>query len=191
MVALGIARDGKKHVLGLREGSTENSRMVTDLLTDLVDRGLSNERAVLFVIDGAKALRKAIRDVFGDDHGVVQRCQAHKLRNVLDYLPDDMRASVERTMKQAWNAESADLAQRQLRRLANSLDREYPSAAASLRTYPLPTTVYPNTAVWVYRSVSGGCENRILSIWRQGQSFDEASVVINGGCNGVGGNRRF
>lgn len=133
VVALGIARDGKKHVLGLREGSTENSRMVTDLLTDLVDRGLSNERAVLFVIDGAKALRKAIRDVFGDDHGVVQRCQAHKLRNVLDYLPDDMRASVERAMKQAWNAESADLAQRQLRRLANSLDREYPSAAASVR----------------------------------------------------------
>ncbi len=133
VVALGIARDGKKHVLGLREGSTENSRMVTDLLTDLVDRGLSNEGAVLFVIDGAKALRKAIRDVFGDDHGVVQRCQVHKLRNVLDYLPDDLQAGVERTMKQAWNVASAELAQRQLHRLANSLDREYPSAAASLR----------------------------------------------------------
>lgn len=133
VVALGIARDGKKHVLGLREGSTENGRMVTDLLTDLVDRGLSNERAVLFVIDGAKALRKAIRDVFGDDHGVVQRCQVHKLKNVLDYLPDEMQAGVERTMKQAWNAESAKLAERQLRRLASSLDREYPSAASSLR----------------------------------------------------------
>jgi len=133
VVALGIARDGKKHVLGLREGSTENSRVVTDLLTDLVDRGLSNERAVLFVIDGAKALRKAIRNVFGDDHGVVQRCQVHKLRNVIDYLPDEMQAGVERAMKQAWNAESAELAQRQLRRLAGSLEREYPSAAASLR----------------------------------------------------------
>lgn len=133
VVALGIARDGKKHVLGLREGSTENGRMVTDLLTDLVDRGLSNERAVLFVIDGAKALRKAIRDVFGDDHGVVQRCQVHKLKNVLDYLPDEMQAGVERTMKQAWNAESAKLAERQLRRLASSLNREYPSAASSLR----------------------------------------------------------
>lgn len=133
VVALGIARDGKKHVLGLREGSTENSRMVTDLLTDLVDRGVSSEQPTLFVIDGAKALRKAIRDVFGDDHGVVQRCQVHKLKNVLDYLPEEMQVSVERSMKQAWNADSAELGERQLRRLASSLEREHPSAAASLR----------------------------------------------------------
>ncbi len=133
VVALGITSDGKKRVLGLREGATENSRMVTDLLTDLVNRGLSVEGAVLFVIDGAKALRKAIRDVFGDDHGIVQRCQLHKLRNVLDYLPDEMHPSVERAMKEAWSAESAELAERQLRRLANSLDREHPSAAVSLR----------------------------------------------------------
>ncbi len=133
VVALGIAGDGKKHVLGLREGSTENSRMVTDLLTDLVDRGVSSEQATLFVIDGAKALRKAIRDVFGEEHGVVQRCQLHKLRNVLDYLPDEMQLSVERSMKQAWDGTSAELAERQLRRLASSLEREYPSAAQSLR----------------------------------------------------------
>jgi transposase-like protein len=133
VVALGIARDGKKHVLGLREGSTENSRMVTDLLTDLVDRGVSSEQPTLFVIDGAKALCKAIGDVFGDDYAVVQRCQVHKLRNVLDYLSDEMQLSVERSMKQAWNAGSAELAERQLRRLASSLEREYPSAAASLR----------------------------------------------------------
>lgn len=133
VVALGIAGDGKKHVLGLREGSTENSRMVTDLLTDLVDRGVSSEQATLFVIDGAKALRKAIGNVFGDDLGIVQRCQVHKLRNVLDYLPEEMKPSVERSMKQAWNADSAELAERQLRRLAGSLEREHPSAAASLR----------------------------------------------------------
>lgn len=133
VVALGIAGDGKKHVLGLREGSTENSRMVTDLLTDLVDRGVSNEQPTLFVIDGAKALRKAIRDVFGDEHGVVQRCQVHKLRNVLDYLPDEMQPSVERSMKQAWNVDCAELGERQLHRLASSLEREHPSAAASLR----------------------------------------------------------
>jgi len=133
VVALGIAGDGKKHVLGLREGSTENSRMVTDLLTDLVARGVSSEQVTLFVIDGAKALRKAIRDVFGEEHGVVQRCQLHKLRNVLDYLPDEMQLSVERSMKQAWDGASAELAERQLRRLASSLEREYPSAAQSLR----------------------------------------------------------
>jgi len=133
VVALGIAGDGKKHVLGLREGSTENTRMVTDLLTDLVARGVSSEQVTLFVIDGAKALRKAIRDVFGEEHGVVQRCQLHKLRNVLDYLPDEMQLSVERSMKQAWDGASAELAERQLRRLASSLEREYPSAAQSLR----------------------------------------------------------
>ncbi len=133
VVALGIAGDGKKHILGLREGSTENTRMVTDLLTDLVARGVSSEQVTLFVIDGAKALRKAIRDVFGEEHGVVQRCQLHKLRNVLDYLPDEMQLSVERSMKQAWDGASAELAERQLRRLASSLEREYPSAAESLR----------------------------------------------------------
>jgi len=133
VVALGIAGDGKKHVLGLREGSTENTRMVTDLLTDLVARGVSSEQVTLFVIDGAKALRKSIRDVFGEEHGVVQRCQLHKLRNVLDYLPDEMQLSVERSMKQAWDGASAELAERQLRRLASSLEREYPSAAESLR----------------------------------------------------------
>ena len=133
VVALGIAGDGKKHVLVLREGSTENTRMVTDLLTDLVARGVSSEQVTLFVIDGAKALRKAIRDVFGEEHGVVQRCQLHKLRNVLDYLPDEMQLSVERSMKQAWDGTSAELAERQLRRLASSLEREYPSAAESLR----------------------------------------------------------
>jgi len=133
VVALGIAGDGKKHVLGLREGSTENTRMVTDLLTDLVARGVSSEQVTLFVIDGAKALRKSIRDVFGEEHGVVQRCQLHKLRNVLDYLPDEMQLSVERSMKQAWDGASAALAERQLRRLASSLEREYPSAAESLR----------------------------------------------------------
>ena len=115
VVALGIAGDGKKHVLGLREGSTENTRMVTDLLTDLVARGVSSEQVTLFVIDGAKALRKAIRDVFGEEHGVVQRCQLHKLRNVLDYLPDEMQLSVERSMKQGWDGTSAELAERQLR----------------------------------------------------------------------------
>jgi transposase-like protein len=76
LIALGIDGDGKKQVLGLREGNTENSRVAKALLRDLVDRGLCQEQARLFVIDGAKALRAAIRKVFGH-LGVVQRCQIH------------------------------------------------------------------------------------------------------------------
>ncbi len=75
--------------MGVHEGATENARVATSLLADLVDRGLSTDRPILFVIDGAKALRKAIRDVFGDA-ARVQRCQVHKRRNVLDHLPEQL-----------------------------------------------------------------------------------------------------
>ena len=87
VVALGITTDGVKIPLGLWEGSTENATVVTALLSDLVDRGLDPEQGILFVIDGAKALRKAIRAVFGE-RAPVQRCVRHKERNVLDHLPE-------------------------------------------------------------------------------------------------------
>ena len=132
LVALGIDSDGKKHVLGLREGATENARVVKALITDLVDRGLSTDNPILFVIDGAKALRKAIKDVFGE-YGVVQRCQLHKRKNVMAHLPEDLHASVDRAMKDAYRAESAELAKQQLNRLAGSLERDHPGAANSLR----------------------------------------------------------
>lgn len=132
VIALGVDSDGKKHVLGLREGATENARVVKGLLGDLVDRGLSTEAPILFVIDGAKALRTAVRDFFGD-YGVVQRCQIHKRRNVVGYLPDHMHASIDRAMKDAYHSATAELAKKQLIRLANSLENEYPSAASSLR----------------------------------------------------------
>jgi transposase-like protein len=132
LIALGIDSTGKKHVLGLREGATENSSVAGALLSDLVNRGLPADRPVLFVIDGAKALRKAICRVFGDA-GVVHRCQIHKIRNVLDHLPDEMHATVRRTMNQAYKTSKPQSALRQLKRLAGSLESDHPGAAGSVR----------------------------------------------------------
>lgn len=133
LVALGIDARGTKHVLGVREGTTENSTVAGALLSDLVDRGLSADQPLLFVIDGGKAIRKAIRRVFGTS-GVVQRCQVHKLRNVLEHLPEELRPSVRHAMRQAYAASTTSAsAQRQLERLARSLDAAHPGAAASLR----------------------------------------------------------
>ncbi len=132
LLALGIDTKGDKHVLGLREGSTEATRVVASLLADLVDRGLDADRMRLWVIDGGKALRKAIVQTFGAC-ALVQRCQEHKRRNVLEHLPEDAHASVKRALKDAWSASDADLARRQLSRLASSLQAKHPGAAASLR----------------------------------------------------------
>jgi len=132
LLALGVAADGTKHVLGLWEGSTEHSAVAKALLRDLVERGLPTDRALLFVIDGSKALRKAIREVFGG-LALVQRCQVHKERNVLEHLPQALRPSVRRALRQAWAASRADLARRQLARLATSLEADHPGAARSLR----------------------------------------------------------
>jgi transposase-like protein len=132
LIALGIDAEGQKHVLGLREGTTENATVVRALLSDLVDRGLSPDRPLLFAIDGAKALRKALTAVFGSS-AIVQRCQVHKRRNVLEHLPERMRPSVRKAMQQAYDTEDVALARRQLERLAKSLERAHPGAAASLR----------------------------------------------------------
>src|SRR4030095_12931500 len=95
VVCLGIDTDGVKHPLGLWDGSTENATVATTLLASLVERGLGGEQGVLVVIDGAKALRKAVRDVFGTDTPV-QRCVRHKERNVIDHLPEHSRDAVRR-----------------------------------------------------------------------------------------------
>ena len=132
LIALGIDTKGEKHILGLREGSTENAAVVRALLADLVDRKLDPERPRLWAIDGAKALRRAIRDLFGEA-ALVQRCQVHKLRNVLEHLPEQLRMSVRRAMRDAWGSRDTGLALKQLERLARSLAREHPGAAGSLR----------------------------------------------------------
>ena len=132
LVALGIEAKGNKHILGLREGSTESTRVVRSLLSELIDRGLDADRARLWVIDGGKALRRAIVDCFGE-LALVQRCQEHKRRNVLDHLPQELHASVSRAMRDAWDGGNAKLASKQLHRLAASLSAKHPGAAASLR----------------------------------------------------------
>jgi transposase-like protein len=131
VVALGIGVDGTKHPLGVVEGSTENATLVTDLLVGLRERGLDVTRPVLAVIDGSKALRRAVTDVF--DRPVVQRCQLHKIRNVRDRLPERLRPVVVARMRRAYHAESALAAEADLTALAAELERTHPGAAASIR----------------------------------------------------------
>jgi transposase-like protein len=131
LVALGIDSDGKKHPLGLREGATENSTSCKELLADLIDRGLAADRALLVVIDGAKALRKAVTEVFGN-RALVQRCQEHKMRNVTDQLPDDMRKTVRRAMQDAYRTRDVGRAKKLLTNLQRSLEAHHPGAASSL-----------------------------------------------------------
>ena len=131
VVALGIGIDGTKHPLAVEEGSTENATLVTDLITGLRERGLDVTKPVLAVLDGAKALSRAVKDVF--DQPLVQRCQQHKIKNVRDKLPERLRAVAERRMRQAYHAESALQAEGLLAELAGELDKTHPGAAASLR----------------------------------------------------------
>jgi transposase-like protein len=131
LVALGLDSEGGKHVLGLAEGSTENATVVKALLGDLVDRGLDPERTRLWVIDGAKALARALREIFGEA-ALIQRCQVRKMRNVLEHLPEQVRPSVRRAINDAWMSRDHALALKQLERLARSLEREHPGAAKSL-----------------------------------------------------------
>jgi putative transposase len=132
VVALGISTEGHKIPLGLWEGSTENATLARTLLADLVDRGLDPEQAILFVIDGGKALRRAIRDVFGE-HALVHRCHRHKERNVTDLLPERDRDQVRARIRAAWSLTDAELAEQRLQLLASELDRTWPDAAGSLR----------------------------------------------------------
>ncbi len=132
VVCLGITTEGQKIPLGLWEGSTENATVAKALLSGLVDRGLDPEQGILFVIDGAKALRKAIREVFGD-RAVCQRCVRHKERNVLAHLPESSQPLVRTKLRAAWALDSHEQAIERLRLLASELDRSCPGAAASLR----------------------------------------------------------
>jgi putative transposase len=132
VVALGITTEGVKIPLGLWEGSTENATLARTLLADLVDRGLDPTQAILFVIDGGKALRRAIRDVFGE-HALVHRCHRHKERNVTDLLPERDREVVRGRMRAARSLTDPELARQRLELLEGELDRSWSDAAASLR----------------------------------------------------------
>lgn len=130
--ALGVTADGTKVPLGVVEGSTENASVVRGLIAGLRDRGLDASEGILFVLDGGKALHKAVRDVFGD-HAVIARCRTHKERNVLDHLPEAERPWVRRKLRAAWNNPNAGEAEAALKTLAGQLERVNPDAAASLR----------------------------------------------------------
>jgi putative transposase len=132
VVALGITTEGVKVPLGLWEGSTENATLARSLLADLVDRGLDPGQAILFVLDGGKALRRAIKDVFGE-YALVHRCHRHKERNVLDLLPERDRPRILARVRGAWALKDAATAEQQLEALASELDRSWPDAGASLR----------------------------------------------------------
>lgn len=132
IVALGIAADGRKHLLGLREGSTEHSTTVTELLTSLRDRGLDDQTPRLFLLDGAKALTKAVTEVYGN-RAHIQRCLAHKKRNVLDQLPKVHHWRIGAQLSAAWGMNDLDEATDALERILQELDRLSASAAASLR----------------------------------------------------------
>ena len=167
VVALGIGIDGTKHPLGLVEGSTENTTVVTDLLTDLRERGLDTTRPILVGIDGGKALRAGIVRVF--DHPVIQRCQAHKCRNVADKLPDDLAKTVTKKMRAAYHAPSAIIAEAQLEALARELEHTHPGAAGSLReglseTLTVLRLGVPPTLARTLRSTN--CIESMISICR-------------------------
>ena len=132
IVALGIAADGQKHALGLWEGSTENATLCQSLLSNLQSRGLRTDRSLLVILDGSKALRKAVRDLFGDV-ALVQRCQVHKLRNVLDHLPERQRTWAKAILQRAYRSADGGTARRLLLDLARRLETDHPSAAESVR----------------------------------------------------------
>lgn len=132
LVALGIDTEGEKHVLGAWEGSSESVEVGRGLLRNLIERGLSVEQPRLFVVDGSKGLRKAITQTFGR-WARIQRCQVHKTRNILEHLPEARRPWVHAQLRKAWAEPNAPKARRQLLRLADALEDQHPSAAASIR----------------------------------------------------------
>jgi transposase-like protein len=132
IVALGISENGSKRVLGFREGATENGEVCTTLLEDLSERGLDTARATLFVLDGSKALRKAVVKLWGSA-AVIQRCRVHKKRNIQAHVPERFWPDVVRMLDRAWSDPSHERALKQLKTLAAYLDRIAPDAAGSLR----------------------------------------------------------
>jgi putative transposase len=131
VVAIGIDGAGEKHVLALAVGATENAAVVKALLADLVERGLQPDIARLFIVDGAKALSRAVRDTFGR-FALIQRCQVHKGRNIVERLDPSLHAGVRKVLRQAWDSPSAEQAERVLRNLARRLDHDAPGVSASI-----------------------------------------------------------
>jgi putative transposase len=195
VVALGITIDGTKIPLALAEGATENASVVTEVLTGLRERGLDTTRPILVVIDGAKALRRAVLDVF--DHPVIQRCQLHKLRNVADRLPDALASVVAKRMRAAYRHSDPLVAQAELEALARELDRSHPGAAASLReglveTLTIARLSVPPTLARTLRSTN--CIESMIEICRDHAAnvkrWQDGQMVLRWIAAGMGEARR-
>jgi putative transposase len=182
--AVGIDRAGSKHVLGIEVGATENAAAVKQLFTHLREQGLPTERKYLFVIDGAKALRAAIEEVFGSDQPV-QRCRNHKMRNVLDELPKEQPPQALNLMRAAWRVADAEDGVKRLEQLARFLEREHESAARSLREgmaemftvqrLQLPPSLYKCLGTTnVIESPQSGVQKRTHNVtrWRTGDMVE-------------------
>jgi len=130
--AVGVDVEGKKHIMGIAAGATENAAAVKGVLTRLRDQGLPTDRKYLFIIDGAKALRAAIEEVFGADQPV-QRCRNHKLENVMKELPKEQQNQTRNLMRAAWKVKTAEEGEKRLEQVARLLEHDHESAARSLR----------------------------------------------------------
>ena len=131
MAAIGVDGNGDKHVLAVVEGATENTVVVQALIDNLLARGLDPTLPRLFIVDGAKALSQAIRNTFGVA-AAIQRCQVHKGRNIIERLPQHLHASVKKALRQAWDQDDANKAERLLRNLARRLEHEEPGVSGSI-----------------------------------------------------------
>jgi len=174
--AVGVDREGHKHILGIEAGATENAAAVKRLLTHLRDQGLAADRTYLFIIDGAKALRAAIDEVFGTTQHV-QRCRNHKLRNVLDELPREQQGQTLNLMRAAWKVTTPEEGEKRLEQLARFLERDHESAARSLREgmaemftlqrLQLPPSLYKCLATTnLIESPQGGVARRTSNVTR-------------------------
>lgn len=174
--AVGVDAEGQKHILGIEPGATENSASVKRLLTHLRDQGLPTDRKYLFVIDGAKALRAGIEEVFGADQPV-QRCRNHKVRNVLDELPKEQHGQALNLMRAAWKVKTAEEGEKRLEQLARFLERDYEIAARSLREgmkemftlqrLQIPESLHKCLATTnIIESPQGGVERRTRNVTR-------------------------
>jgi putative transposase len=174
--AVGVDVEGKKHILGIEPGATENAASVKRLLIHLRDQGLPTDRKYLFVVDGAKALRCAIEEVFGGDQPV-QRCRNHKVRNVLDELPKEQHGQPLNLMRAAWRVKTAEEGEKRLEQLARFLERDHESAARSLREgmkemftlqrLKIPESLHKCLATTnIIESPQGGVERRTHNVTR-------------------------
>jgi len=131
LVALGVDAEGRKHVLGMREGTTENRAVCSAMLDDMVSRGLDAGHGLLFVVDGGKAIASAVKAAFGES-ALIQRCQVHKRKNIIEHLPEREERWVNEKLSLAWAEPDAGKAKEELLALARALEVSYPGAAASL-----------------------------------------------------------